>query len=300
MTPQEARKLLGGYATGTLTPTEQEALFAAALEDQDLFDELAREQAVRDLLADPAAKASLLAGLDEPRRRWWQSWRPWAAVVAMAGLAALAVSLRKPPAAPVEIARVEPPSPKVVMSAPAEQAPAAVTIPPKRKAVARRAPLSELPVSTNSAPAPKPEPAAPPPATETQAKVEITAASPRLSFQDSAAVRPQSMALRAGAAPLAVRYAILRDGDSVRIRFTAAAPGYLSVGGATPVTMVLGQPYTTPVLTGDEVKVIFARLPVADAPLGLAPDVQERSGETYVTSTAQNEPLVFTISLKQP
>ena len=28
------QKLLGGYATGTLTPEEQQALFAAALDDQ--------------------------------------------------------------------------------------------------------------------------------------------------------------------------------------------------------------------------------------------------------------------------
>ena len=50
MTREEARKLLGGYATGTLTEAEQAALFAMALEDQELFDELSREQALRDLM----------------------------------------------------------------------------------------------------------------------------------------------------------------------------------------------------------------------------------------------------------
>jgi len=34
MTPDEARKLLGGYATGSLTEAERTALFEAALEDQ--------------------------------------------------------------------------------------------------------------------------------------------------------------------------------------------------------------------------------------------------------------------------
>jgi len=44
MSRDEVQKLLGGYATGTLTPEEQQALFAAALEDQELFDALAHEQ----------------------------------------------------------------------------------------------------------------------------------------------------------------------------------------------------------------------------------------------------------------
>ena len=67
MTPRELEKLLGGYATGTLTGDERRALFTAALEDQALFDALAREQALRDLLAEPAARAHLVAALDEPR-----------------------------------------------------------------------------------------------------------------------------------------------------------------------------------------------------------------------------------------
>jgi len=41
--PDEIRKLIGGYATGTLTAAEQKLLFDAALDDQELFDELARE-----------------------------------------------------------------------------------------------------------------------------------------------------------------------------------------------------------------------------------------------------------------
>src|SRR6516162_9616273 len=51
-TPRFARsfkELLGGYATGTLTSAEREALLHAALDDQDLFDELAREQSLKEL-----------------------------------------------------------------------------------------------------------------------------------------------------------------------------------------------------------------------------------------------------------
>ena len=83
MSPEDAKKLLGGYATGTLTDAEQEALFAAALDDQELFDALAREQSLREVLRDPAVKAELLAALDERPRRWWK-WRP--AAVLGAGL----------------------------------------------------------------------------------------------------------------------------------------------------------------------------------------------------------------------
>ena len=133
MRPEDAKKLLGGYATGTLTDAEQQALFAAALEDQELFDAVAREQSLRDVLADPDVKAELLAALDEPPKRWW-SWRP-AAVLAVAAVAAVAVIVvrqKAPP--PVTVAEVRagqvreaPVPPKVEMKADPE--------PTKRKAV---------------------------------------------------------------------------------------------------------------------------------------------------------------------
>ena len=95
MSPEDIKKLLGGYATGTLTAEERQALFAAALEDQELFDALAREQSLRDLLRDPAARAELLSALDTPASRtggFWQ-WlrRPAVAGLAMAGVAAIAI-----------------------------------------------------------------------------------------------------------------------------------------------------------------------------------------------------------------
>jgi len=65
MKREDIRKLLGGYATGTLTAEERQALFEAALEDQELFDALAKEEPLRELLEDPAARARLLAALDD-------------------------------------------------------------------------------------------------------------------------------------------------------------------------------------------------------------------------------------------
>jgi hypothetical protein len=63
MKRSEAEKLLGGHATGTLTAAERSTLFAAALGHQAIFDALMDEEILRELLADPAAKAQLLAAL---------------------------------------------------------------------------------------------------------------------------------------------------------------------------------------------------------------------------------------------
>ena len=71
MSPQDIKKLLGGYATGTLTAEEQQALFAAALEDQELFDALAREQSVRDLLRDPASAGGVAQRIGCPGEPVW-------------------------------------------------------------------------------------------------------------------------------------------------------------------------------------------------------------------------------------
>jgi hypothetical protein len=97
MTPDQIRRLAGGYAAGILTPEERRALFQAALEDQALFNELAREQALKELLDDPSARRRLLAAVDGAPRRWAElaAWfrRPaaWgiAGALAMAVLAAL-------------------------------------------------------------------------------------------------------------------------------------------------------------------------------------------------------------------
>jgi hypothetical protein len=120
MRPEDAKKLLGGFATGTLTDAEEQALYAAAMEDQDLFDALANEQGLRDLLRDPAAKARLLAALDVRPRVWWWSWKP-AAVLAMAGVAAVAVVVgtRQAPEPVALVAKVEAPRAPAAAPAPA-------------------------------------------------------------------------------------------------------------------------------------------------------------------------------------
>ena len=71
----DTKRLVGGYATDSLTEAERQELLRAALEDQELFDTLVEEEGLRDLLADPEARQQVLAGLAPPDR--WERWRAW-------------------------------------------------------------------------------------------------------------------------------------------------------------------------------------------------------------------------------
>src|SRR5450755_1262372 len=104
MSADEARKLLGGYATGSLTDAERKLLFEAALEDQELFDELAGEQVLKQVLDEPGARQRLIAALDPPRQRM-SLWVTAAATLAVAVVIGIVVSNRTPPP-PQQIAQV--------------------------------------------------------------------------------------------------------------------------------------------------------------------------------------------------
>lgn len=80
---------LSGYGADTLTPEEERRLALAALEDQEVFDALAEEQVLRELLSQPAARRELLAALARPTlsqrmQRWGLETRP---TLVMASLA---------------------------------------------------------------------------------------------------------------------------------------------------------------------------------------------------------------------
>ena len=111
MTHDEAMKLLGGYATNSLTEEERNALLAAALEDQELFDALEREQGLKDVLDDRVARAEIRQALEAPESRgagWWTRWWAWggagAAVAALALVAVWSGGLHKE--GPIEISKV--------------------------------------------------------------------------------------------------------------------------------------------------------------------------------------------------
>lgn len=105
-TPEQIEMLLGGYATGTLTPEENKALMEAALHNQPLFDALMDEEALRETLADGDTRAALLAALRpaEKARAWWQA--PWAwAAAATAVVALLVLMVVRKPAPTTELAQ---------------------------------------------------------------------------------------------------------------------------------------------------------------------------------------------------
>lgn len=128
MSKDEARKLLGGYATGSLTDAERRVLFEAALQDQELFDELAGEQVLKEVLDEPGARQRLISALEPPRRHRAWLWATAAASVPIALVIGIVVSNRTPPPAPPQqIAQVsKPPEPVNTPTSPPVAEPAPV------------------------------------------------------------------------------------------------------------------------------------------------------------------------------
>lgn len=152
MTGPDPRHLLGGVAPDILTPEEREALYAAALKDQALFDALGDEEALRELLADPAVRARLRRELAPHVVPLWR--RPAllgvAASLLLAGLATLAVRQSR-----VEVPRLAPQAPPAAEPPrDAEQAPAAAPPAPAQPAPRRAAPKPEASPAAGAAPAP--------------------------------------------------------------------------------------------------------------------------------------------------
>ncbi len=95
MADHNLEQLLGGFAADTLTPEERTRLYSAALQDQQLFNILADEQALKELLADPDIRRRLLQALKQPGLSatgvalpWWTWFRKPAGLALAGGLAA--------------------------------------------------------------------------------------------------------------------------------------------------------------------------------------------------------------------
>ena len=145
MRPEDIRKLVGGYATGTLTAEERRTLLEAALRDQDLFNELARDQPLRDLLEDPLVRRQLLDALEEKPSLaavlniWLRRPATWAVAGGLAAAAVLLVVFVRPPVVPpkpepVLMAKLEAPQ---EVPPPAVAAPAPVRVPEKAAPAAK-------------------------------------------------------------------------------------------------------------------------------------------------------------------
>ncbi len=158
----DPRSLVGGHATGSLSADERRELYRAALEDQALFDTLADEEALRELVEDPAMRQRLRAAVagDEPARRgfaWFlaSDWLPAAAALLLAAaLVPLAARLfeQRGPAGGTGIVRVAEPDPDAAAPASAAEWAASVDRPltdEGRLAVAAAAPKDFEPLGTS-------------------------------------------------------------------------------------------------------------------------------------------------------
>ena len=98
----DVRELLGAYASGILTPSEERRLHEAALDDQELFNALADEDLLREALEDPRFRQRLktrLRALDDRSLRGYAvrlaDWfrRPAVLVGAAPVVAALVIGI---------------------------------------------------------------------------------------------------------------------------------------------------------------------------------------------------------------
>jgi len=271
MKPRDLRELLGGYAAGTLTPEEREALFQAALENQSLFDALAGEEALRELLADPACRAQLLRDLDQQPAAFWQRFTEWMrkpATLAFAGSAAALVLV----IGVVRFTQREPEAPKLVA-----QAPRHVELPPTASPVRQPEPklmrptappvetqveqLREAPAAQPTAAAPQPEapklmrPAAAPAQARTeQFRQKVAAAGATAGAPEPAALSCTVLARSSqGGWVEAAPDATFREGAEVRLRVRSAEDGYILATARDGATVTMLTPPTgAPVGSGQD------------------------------------------------
>jgi len=240
MTQDEIRKLLGGYATDTLTEAERKILFEAALEDQDLFNALHDEDALRELLADPVSRHQVRRALEDSvpadtRRAgfWSRGWVIGTAAIVLASAAAVAIVMVRqtmfhPPAPAIQIASSPTPQQQ---AAPSEQAPAAPKLrnEPRRDARKKAGETVEsLRLSpANPAPPPAPERVIPAPVQLETAR-DAVAPVTGLAVQGQAGAPPQAGASpQANASPMTASFRAATPPplpDIVRQQFTAGFP----------------------------------------------------------------------------
>ena len=228
MTQEEIRKLLGGYATNALSADERRILFEAALEDQDLFNALQNEDALKELLDDPALRDQARRALVTPGKHGRGtefSWRRWAfGVMIPAAVAVIAIVVMNRANAPKLISMQEPvvapaPSPKV--EPPAVPPPVA-----KKQSTSVRAPQAQA----------IPAPAQLESARRLDAPVASAFRAAVVRPVIPAEIRQQFSVGFASNAPLyqgpLVRYSVVRsgpDGGDIRVELTTGIAGYLAL-----------------------------------------------------------------------
>jgi hypothetical protein len=150
--------LIGRYATGSLSAEEHKRLFDAALDDQDLFDQLVREQDMKQMLEEPGVRDRMIRALEPPKRK--TAWIYGVAATAALSIA-LAVVLLRPAPKPQQVATATIPTPTPVVQTETTPPPAPVKTAetPRRDLVDRESARAQpKPASNARVPAGTPEP----------------------------------------------------------------------------------------------------------------------------------------------
>jgi hypothetical protein len=291
----DIRDLLGRYATGSLTTQERERLFDAALSDQELFEELAREQELKFLLDQPGARNRMIRALDSPARK-----APWilaAAIAAALSVVVVAFLMRpvpKPPQvaimnappAPIELPKSEPqpaPVPKSAKSRPAVTEPRQLADQPARD-------LKEL---DQVAPAPAPQPV--------EKKVEMARAMAPRAQQFSPGGPKQTQQVEVAAAtgsvipPFGFHYSIETAGHLIIV---PQADGYLLVKSGDGAILFahkqIAAAITTDIALPDADSSVFITLSQNPAPVLIEPAVR-----TAPSGTVEGiSPLALNLKIK--
>jgi len=208
MTP-EIERLLGGYATNTLTSEERKLLYEAALEDQDLFNALEDEQALRDLLTDEESRREVVRALRPEPRRTSRRWI-WGLSGSLAAAAVLLlVLIPRNPSKPEMTVALSTPGPSLEIASPA--APASVPAP--------------LPVPL------KKQKAIPPPAQTTLGSL----AAPRgMAVSSGDQFAPAAGLVRQETVTGPGPFLILQTGDSLEVKLRPTLPGHLAISELSP------------------------------------------------------------------
>ncbi|HEX5229790.1 MAG TPA: hypothetical protein VFW44_18890 [Bryobacteraceae bacterium] len=325
MTQDQIRELLGRYATDTLTEDERRVLFEASLEDQELFNALQNEDALKELLADPVTRGQLRVALEQRPRRF--PWRRWMLGVAVPAAVAFAAVLAMNRANAPKLVAMKQAAPEVAIAPPAAPAPLAVESNPPGPALKAR----ERAVAPKSVPKAASQPAAiPAPAAEVTATLQARApaAAPAVTmfraggFPPPApeAVREQISGALKKDAPLyqgpLLRYSLVRgrqDDRAVRVEVTTGIAGYVALyevdgagnakrvypAGEEAVSLLPNIPTQIPanpilVAEGSRLRLVLAQAPVpVNGLLAGAAGAQSNESKTIAPSA----PLVVDISV---
>jgi hypothetical protein len=278
MTQDEIRKLLGGYATDALTADERRILFEAALEDQELFNALGNEDALRELLDDPVSRDQVRIALagpvpSKPRPDFW-SRRWWLGVAIPAVMAAIVIVVMNRANAPRLIAPpVQVASEQITSNeAAARTAPPAMKLEPKESLKAKA--LGRV-AHARTAAAPQ---LATPAATAqlesgrtfmTSFRAAAPAPIPEAVRQQFSAGFPANAQFYQG--PL-VRYSLVRSGpagEGLRVEVTTGMAGYVALyqvdkGGNSKRVYPVDQPAVR-VMAGLAIQIPNSPIKLADA-----------------------------------